>query len=380
MRGNELLNKMELIDFAYVEAADIKPPKKGILVKCVAVAACLCVVATGFLLFIHYKNPQLPDTQLNVGGMGFEGYMCYDISELSNGNPWDESMDINSLPVYKNKAYDPSGAGVPKGLNKTEMLERLEFAVSALNLELVSKEIITDGVNETPTEIHAETNNGTIHITANGGIAYFLPDEGLVLSNKLNFTHRNTTNTEAENVLSFFINAYNDFLNFKKPIGVSFGDYNIYGEFNRSYIVYDAYGKDVEDIINYNFRLASFSPNDMGNLFAIRINDDLITAEKLGDYPVITVNEATEQLILGKYQTSVPIKFPGEEFIGRIELVYRTGSLEEVLMPYYRFYVQLTTENQSAIEKGLKTYGTYYVPAIADEYLANMSLYDGNFN
>lgn len=29
---------------------------------------------------------------------------------------------------------------------------------------------------------------------------------------------------------------------------------------------------------------------------------------------------------------------------------------------------------------GLKTYGAYYVPAIAEEYIADMSTYDGSFN
>ena len=45
MRGNELLDKMELIDPAYVEAADTKPKgRKNTWVKWGAVAACFCLV------------------------------------------------------------------------------------------------------------------------------------------------------------------------------------------------------------------------------------------------------------------------------------------------------------------------------------------------
>ena len=41
MRGNEFLDKMELIDPAYVEAADATPKKKkSVWVKWGAVAAC----------------------------------------------------------------------------------------------------------------------------------------------------------------------------------------------------------------------------------------------------------------------------------------------------------------------------------------------------
>ena len=75
-----------------------------------------------------------------------------------------------------------------------------------------------------------------------------------------------------------------------------------------------------------------------------------------------------------------PAEFPGEEFIGKVELVYRSGSSEELLLPYYRFYVLLSDEYAPDTDNGLKTYAAYYVPAIADEYIAGMPTYDGRFN
>lgn len=409
MRGNEFLDKMELIDPAYVEVADAKPKGRKIAwVKWGAVAACFCLVVASALMIPRIWNTPVPppnsdpitsDTaklkpitipELSVGGMGFEGYMYHDISELNNGNPWDESMSISSLPVYKNGAYDSSGAGFPKGMSEAEMMAKLNFIVYALDLEIVSTEVIAGGFivkdgktvpDTTPTEIHAKTDNGIIYVQADGNITYFLSDEGLDLPDNYNFTYSKTTDDEAKDILSYFIDAYDDLLNFKKPNAVSSGDYNIYGEFNRSYIVYDTAGDDLESILNYNFCSVKFSPNDYGNLSAISINDGLFLAEKIGDYPIVAAEKATERLISGNYQTSVPVEFPGKEFIGKIELVYRAGRFEEVLLPYYRFYVQLPdTVNQSAAEKGLKTYGGYYVPAIEDEYITNMPLYDGSFN
>ena len=45
MRGNELLDKMELIDPIYIEAADTAPSKrKSIWAKWGTLAACLCLV------------------------------------------------------------------------------------------------------------------------------------------------------------------------------------------------------------------------------------------------------------------------------------------------------------------------------------------------
>ena len=125
----------------------------------------------------------------------------------------------------------------------------------------------------------------------------------------------------------------------------------------------------------------NFYPNDSGKLSIIRRNNGLLSAEKLGDYPVITAAEAEERLSAGNYQTSVPAAFSGEESIGRVELVYRTGRSEEILMPYYRFYVLLPESVYGADdEEGLKTYGAYYVPAVAEEYIADMPIYDGDFN
>lgn len=49
MRGNELLDKMALIDPAYVEAADEKPRKRAWIKWC-AMAACLCLVIGGFAI------------------------------------------------------------------------------------------------------------------------------------------------------------------------------------------------------------------------------------------------------------------------------------------------------------------------------------------
>lgn len=57
MRGNEFLDKMELIDPAYVEAADTMPKRKNIrnkvLLKWAAMAACLCLVITGVMMLVR---------------------------------------------------------------------------------------------------------------------------------------------------------------------------------------------------------------------------------------------------------------------------------------------------------------------------------------
>lgn len=36
--------------------------------------------------------------------------------------------------------------------------------------------------------------------------------------------------------------------------------------------------------------------------------------------------------------------------------------------------------DEMGADNGLKTYGAYYVPAIVEEYIADMPIYDGSFN
>lgn len=59
MKGNELLDKMELIDPAYVEAADARPEKKKkVWLKWGAVAACLCIIAGLITAIPHFSRNQ----------------------------------------------------------------------------------------------------------------------------------------------------------------------------------------------------------------------------------------------------------------------------------------------------------------------------------
>ena len=75
MRGIELLDKMELIDPAYVEAADTRPKsKKNVWVKWGVMAACLCLVFVGTMIWrqsaLTYNNDPNEDMGLIVSEDG----------------------------------------------------------------------------------------------------------------------------------------------------------------------------------------------------------------------------------------------------------------------------------------------------------------------
>lgn len=453
MKGSQLLDKMELIHPAYIEAAEKRPmEKKNKWLGWGAIAACLCLSLALILLIGHYREPlsdlianghktilnltpesrgaepqasdqarvnsaapsgpttgeaaaQLPSAALSTRkkitipdlvseGMGFEGYLYHDISELVNGNPWSESMTLETLPVYKNGAFDALRIGSPIGMSEEEMTARLNQTVSSLGLQLVSTELQQDGFvkkggktvqdTEHPTSIHAQTDQGSLDIQADGEIVFFPTNGKTALPDDLSFTYADTSDAEAAKTLAWLTETYADFLHFEKAKSISWGDFNMDNKFNRRYEIYDAAGDPVEQILNYHFRQVSFAPDDEGKLLVIRKKDALLKAEKIGDYPIISVEKARERLLAGHYQTSVPADFPGADKIAKVELMYRSGSGEEVFLPYYRFYVLLPSGTKGAppedSETGLKTYGAYYVPALRDDDVKNMPTYDGHFN
>lgn len=372
--------------------------------KYAAAAACLCAVLAGALaLGTHRGAPAATDTlpiidipELGAGTMGFEGCMYYGASEIENGNPWREDMVFETLPVFKNGAWDPSGAGAPGGLEEKELRERLEAAAAALGTQVLETEeqyaveTKTQKGSGAVTSIAARTEIGTLRAYADGDINYDLWSnypwnqadgiEPIELPEQYSFTHHGTTEEQALETMEYLTGVYADFLGFEEPALIVSGDYDIYGRYNRSYEVYDAAGDDVQDMLNYAFCRASFGPDDDGRLSSVWLRDGLSLLEKIGDYPIISIDEARQQLIDGQYQTSVPYEMPGEEYIARVELTYRSSRLEEVLLPYYRFYVELPEAESAGSGLGLKTFGAYYVPAIESQYIGNAEIYRGQFN
>ncbi len=387
------LDSIGYIDNQLIEKAEsyISSKKKNTWIKWSAMVACLCLVVGGLFtinrpveapLVISGELPKIVIPEYEIGGMGFEGLMYFSAEELENGNPWREDMELVTLPVFKNGCYDPTGAGVPLGLSETKMIAELESAAKALGLEILDTKAETDNMisendmivsGDTVYSICAITGRGNLTIYANGSLVYDLPDD-YELPEGYHFTYSNISDSDAEAAMDYLTETYAPFLNYEHPEIVLQGEYSFSGDYIRRYIVYDSGTDMTENILNYNFCSTQFAPDDRGNLMLIRINNGLCMAEKLGDYPLISIAEAKEKLLDGQYQTSVPVGMPGEKYIAKVELVYRSGPQEETLLPYYRFYVELQDADgwQMMQSNGLKTYGAYYVPAIQDDYISNL--------
>ncbi len=419
MSSERLMGYIGQIDDSIIAEADLpltmtKPSKYPWIrwIPLAAVAAvCLLVVIPLWLNWIQPNTPlqpsDLPKLTVNteLGAFGFEGYLAYDISELQNSNPWAEDNQLTTLPVFTNpNEYDRAGAPVD-GLSPQEMLAEAEKIANLLGLEITSQntsmyqvtakcrgaeiEIQMDGhvlLTLAPERVHLAKEIGklsdynSLTISFEYGyevIGEALYSRGMPLPDGYSFTYENTSNEQALEITQYLFSEYGSFM------GITTAGYDLAAAYTYDGVltrlhtfVFENAGSLTERILNYNFNRLYFAATELGELGAISYyKADL--SQKVGDYPIITAAEARQLLLENHYITSVPEAFPGEEYIAHVELIYRTGRLDTVFMPYYKFWVEMPTME---LKNGLKTFGVFYVPAVQSQYLENMPVWDGSFN
>ena len=55
----------------------------------------------------------------------------------------------------------------------------------------------------------------------------------------------------------------------------------------------------------------------------------------------------------------------------------KIDKVRQSFVDFYKFLIELSDKE---LENELKTYRAYYVPAVAEKYISNMPVWDGNFN
>ncbi len=400
MRGKDLYEKITGIDDEIIsDTVNAGKSRKPIYLKWVAAAACFAIIISVVSFLNRNKvitDPNLPMLSINTGfseGMGYEGYMAHDITDLINANPWNEDMKLTHLPVIKNKLTF-------KEMQKAEnpdydLMERLlketaqSFGMDTANIPITNdvpdeetkKVIIAKFGGKVPEghfdigRLFIEDENYEIEVDTSYTVKvdFKLP---IKLPSTYNFTYY-ATYGETYKVAEYLKEEYTEFIGMKNPvINISGGDFNIYAEQSYGISFYEEGSDNIRSILNYHFNTVDFYCNDDGALFLARkYYTDL--SDVVGEYPIIDTKEALTLLENGNYITTVPQESEGAEHVKKVELVYRTNTTEKLFMPYYRFYVELPDMKH---ENGLNDYGAYYVPAVEGQYIENMPVWDGSFN
>lgn len=386
MNGNEFLDKMSFADPAYVEEADRPVKKRTTWRRWGAMAACLAVLLGVGFLFFPRSSPDVPDpvpTELptlpvsmgpSLGGYGFEGYYVRDISDLKNTSPSQIGSLPDTLPVFRNATGGyPLQAATEE--YKAKMLTLCRSVAGRLGWDAENMTVVWDERNGglVPTTVTATGADGVkIEVDQFMTVTISYPDRNRPFSENVLPTY-----DDAHKLAEKLLAEYRDLMNFANPqICITGGYYNIDGEQSYDIVFTETGGTQTEELLEFFFHGAEFFCNEDGEPRIIRLRcTDL--SDKVGDYPIITAQQAQAQLVAGHYITSCGCEMPGEAYIRKVELVYRTGEYDEYFMPYYRFYVELLEE---APVEGCMHLAAYYVPAVAEEYLAPLSTWDGQFN
>ncbi|MGN1409311.1 MAG: hypothetical protein ACI4XJ_03955, partial [Eubacteriales bacterium] len=309
-------------------------------------------------------------SEITAGGMGFEGLLFYDDEDfLSHVS----QMKINAetMPVYKNLSYNKYAQ--PLGMTYDELKEKFDTLSRYFGLEdcETTEDTYPPDENGTPsdivTSINCSTDEVKLYVYADGSWSIIFNEKEAA-----------PYSTEEENAL-YYAERYSDLFSFENPAVRTFSDRNIYGEIGYEYCnVYDKTDDETENLLNMTYSCVRPILYDDGTFGGFHVSGGMAYKEKLGDYPIITEDEAKSALTRGRYITTVPSDLYSaitDDNIVSSGITYRNSNAEEMLIPYYKFYVRLNKTFD-----GLKNYGAFYVPAIEESYIANAGIFDGRFN
>ena len=224
MKAEDISEAMNNINEDFIESAnERRKPKsrKSAWIKWVSAAAAIAVFAfAGAKAFIPNRPEQndnpvggteseygselpiLEYVESSAAAYGFEGYLAYDISELENGNPWNEKMVFDALPVFRNNSFNEVGIAYP-GIGEEAMLKKLNSITGSEHGEIEYSRVgdfsSGSGIpDDFVDRIEEDFGNHTIEIQSTGTIVVTNNGiDGEELPEGYSFTYNNTYEGEA---------------------------------------------------------------------------------------------------------------------------------------------------------------------------------------
>ncbi len=366
--------------------------------------------------------------EITAGGAGFHGYLAEDIAHYDNLNPWSEEAALKTLPVFENTLhYDETGRAENPDLEKMqavlkEEIRRLGYAEEDFVFsDDTPDEARRKAIKETyakegralPEDIfearhfYADSKKCSLEVDSELSVRLFYPD-GLELPE----AKRSLPSAPPESLLEsgrYIAAEFPDLLALKTPrLGLRDKEPAVDSRLNTQLFFYEGDGSLEEQILHYNFYPIRVTTNAEGNLRSLCFcRKDL--SRKVGDYPLISVEEARRLLESEAYRSTYGGDLPQELKIARAEILYSGRISQKYFLPYYRFLVETelppdaleagvsdpTGKNETRKETAeassgrsgtsasggqtqasdtgeLSLYLVFYVPAVSGDYIENM--------
>ena len=339
------------------------------------IPAIACIVLLFFVVLIWPKNSeeQKPtesdsedylvseteseEDEIDDDWYGGERLTAEDFQNRMNALPWNESMQIGALPIYKNLAYhtNEDGEYIGHSYYDEDTLSVMAQAIAEqLNMQVNKSYFYMNDTNVVQ-GIVAETPEGEIRIDGNGIVNVTFAD-GVQLPKEYQMS--TIANTEkANDTVMYLLEYYQALWQENYRVSACYPSYDLEGNCRMHYrAVGTGYG--TEGILEHYFNQVDFYYNNQKGLTGLRFGDSRAAAQNLGYYPVISLEEAKALLLEGKCKNYFIELRPDEydeSMIQGVELMYHCREREEYFQPYYRFYLKKEDSN---------VYHSFYVPAI----------------
>jgi len=388
VREMRILSAMSDVNEEFItEAREVKKSTGKLYLKVAAFAACAMLSLAG--LYLHTlqsdmishalpdKNSQAGITQrgeyvdgllvlqtvesIPHGGMAYEAYDVYQYDVLIIDNPWDPSIAVAVMPVYRNNwdmTIDDSDKTaeeiyLEKKKKRDDFYARLNAQLSDFDNAYFSAELAYD------------YSNYDINI-------HFDPVEKVPSQYNTDYF---ATYGEVTALSDYLLGKYGSALGMKKPtVAINGGDYNIYNQRRFYTKYYDADGDIIQQIYNYSVNSSGITVSPDNDLIYPGVTLTLCSNsayKKVGDYPVISYSEALEKLLKGDYLNNIlkGNQTISDNQIAAVELLYIQRAGLDYIMPFYKFYVENNNYTPINGQEGMKQLIPCYIPAIQDKYL-----------
>lgn len=417
MNGNDFLNAMTDIDDKYIISAEKNPSKRhGLFIGAMSTVAAAVIAITAVGLNTGFKENHIgvsgvdfnsatnssfnscgSNNSVNnveppkitswyyqsLGGMGGPDGSVEPMTDIEN--PWSAEMNFETLPVYDNFS---------ECSEHNYMTQTLKYVTDTLGYDISEMQIkdnfITDemerkireqwerhGVPEEDiqrmicishiwgrTIIASIENEIDISLNLNSRLDIKMEwCNGKYFSIPNEYKPDSLTITEIDKAGRYMLDTYYKIFGISNPILTV-------NSSSDNCVEYYEGGTNAESFVNYQLKRVVFKFNTNGDIISIWFRS--AGMKKVGDYPIISIDEAKEKLLKNNYLpiiSTVEHNFDGTEPIGAVELVYLDSFEFEYVMPFYHFEVGLTAEEVGYGNSGETRYFEYYVPAITDEYL-----------
>lgn len=343
--------------------------------------------------FSKYKDlPKITSGDYAVTGMGGgeilgckDGVLVQkdflDYSDLEQVSPWKGAV-LETMPVYMSHSTDldldveklyararemAAALGIPEDSlkftdNYEDLTETIERHRQLARDHGATEEEVDETINRIIRSVRGMTNvkaeNEDIRISVDSALHTYVYFQGgsVKLPEGYNFTE-SATDEEKAALVDYFADKYKGILNYSKP---TLGRIDADG-----FHIYDSDCDLTQQIVNYWINSACFDEHweNIGELSRMWFDTD-DNCEKLGDYPILTAEQAEAILKSNKFDEEM--RMPADAKILKTDMVYKNLAGSTAVMPYYEFYVETNDETHDFAEL---VCNVYTIPAVPEEFI-----------